>query len=115
MGAQRLAQPHRRGGFPFAERCRRDGCHHDVLSVGSVFQAVADREAHLGFILSVKFQLVRQDAYFGGNFVDRNRCRCLRNVDVARNACKYILQLMRHSLSSLYLVKIDYGIQTRGR
>ena len=101
--------------FPFAERSRRDRCDDNVFSVGSILQPLSNREMNFSFGLSVHLQFVRQDACFGRNFVDRDRCGGLRDIDITWNACKYILQLMRHSLSSLYLVKTDYGIQTRGR
>src|SRR5690242_20280507 len=94
-----LAQAHGGSGLPFAERRGGDGCNHDVFAVGGILQAISDGEMHLGFALSIKLQFVGQDAYFGGNFVDWDRRGGLRNVEIAWDACKYILQLMRHSLS----------------
>ena len=70
MRAERLAQTDRRGRLALAERRGRDRGDHDVLAVGAVLQAVANRKMYLGLALAVELKLVGKNARFRGDLLD---------------------------------------------
>ena len=99
MRAERLAQADGRGGLAFAERRGRDRGDDDVFPVGTIFQAVADREMHLRLVLAVQLQLVRENARFRGDLVNRNGRGSLSDVNIAGHAREHVLQFVRHRSS----------------
>ena len=88
VGADRLAEPHRRRRLAFAERCRSDRRDDDVFTVRRVLQPVAHREAHLGLVAPVVLELLRKDADLRRQLPYGQRRRALRDLDIARYARK---------------------------
>ena len=80
--AERLAEPNRCRGFSLAQGRGRDGGHHDVITVRSVFQTIHDREVHLRFGTPVQFQFIWKDACLGCDFINREGCGGLRDFEI---------------------------------
>src|SRR5579864_641184 len=99
MRAERLAQADGCGRLSLTEGRRRDGSDDNIFPVGTILQAITDREMNLGLALAVQFDLVRKNARFFGDLFDRDGRRGLRDLNVGRHPREQALQLVRHSFS----------------
>ena len=82
-----LSEPDRGGRLSLAERCRRDGRHHDVLATRALgLQPRDGLERHLRLRRPVQLELVRADAQLGGDVDDRPRRDGAGDIEVGREA-----------------------------
>ena len=68
---QRLAQAHHGRALAFTQRGGGDGGHIDVFAVRDILEPLQHFQPHLGLILAVQFQLIRQQADFLRDLADR--------------------------------------------
>ena len=71
--------------FPSPSGGRGDGGHIDVFAVRNGLQAFENFKLDLGFVRTVKFKLVWQDAEFLGNGLDGFKGGLLGNFDIRRD------------------------------
>ena len=85
MRSQRLAQPDGRGGLAFSQGSGSDGGYHHILAARKTLQPVENREADFGLGVSIKIQLMGENAGLVRNMTYGNGHCSLRDFEIAWN------------------------------